>query len=58
MFTLNSISINSKEAKKLLKISDCELAHIRISGKLNFYKKGNSFLYALNSIEKYIKEKK
>jgi hypothetical protein len=51
-------SLNSKETKKLLKISDCELSHLRLSGKLNFHKKGNLFLYSLNSIEKYLEEKK
>ncbi len=54
----NNHSLTSKETKKLLKVSDCELSHIRLSGKLKFHKKGNSFMYALNSIEKYIGEKK
>lgn len=38
---------SSKEYKKILGISDCELMHMRVSGKLNFVKKGNTFLYEL-----------
>lgn len=42
----NSIKyLTSKEAKKELKVQDCDLAHIRNSGKLQFVKKGNSYLY-------------
>ena len=37
----------SKEAQRLLKISGCELMHLRVSGKLKFKKKGNAFLYLL-----------
>jgi hypothetical protein len=35
----------SKEVKLALKIQDCTLAHIRLAGKLNFTKNGNSYLY-------------
>lgn len=45
--------LTSKEAKKELKVQDCDLAHIRNSGKLQFTKKGNSYLYSKESIEKY-----
>ncbi len=45
--------LTTKEAKKALSISDCDLAHIRIAGKLVFIKKGNSFLYLQESIESY-----
>lgn len=45
--------LTSKEAKKELKVQDCELAHIRNSGNLQFTKKGNSYLYLKESIEKY-----
>ena len=45
--------LTSKEAKKELKVQDCELAHIRNSGDLQFTKKGNSFMYLKESIEKY-----
>ena len=45
--------LTSKEAKKELKVQDCDIAHIRNSGKLQFTKKGNSYLYLKESIEKY-----
>ena len=45
--------LTSKEAKEELKVQDCELAHIRNSGNLQFTKKGNSYLYLKESIEKY-----
>lgn len=41
----------SKEAKIFLKIQDCELAHIRNTGKIKFIKKGNAFLYDKESVE-------
>jgi hypothetical protein len=47
------IYLNSKEAKKELKVQDCDLAHIRISGKIQFIKMGNAFLYLKKSIEEY-----
>lgn len=37
--------LKSKDVKKELKISDCDLAHIRITGVLEFTKKGNAFMY-------------
>lgn len=50
----NSIKyLTSKEAMKELKVQDCYLAHIRNSGNLQFTKKGNSYLYLNESIEKY-----
>jgi hypothetical protein len=45
--------LTSQEAKKELKVQDCDLAHIRNSGKLQFTKKGNSYLYLKESIEEY-----
>jgi len=39
---------SSKDFKKLLQVSDCELMHMRVSGELNFVKKGNAFLYKLH----------
>ena len=37
--------LNSKEAKKIAKIQDCDLMHHREAGKIDFTKKGNAFLY-------------
>lgn len=44
--------LTSREAKAALKIQDCDLAHIRNAGKLEFNKKGNAYLYSKESIEK------
>ena len=38
---------SSKEIKAKLGITDCQLMHLRVSGKLKFKKQGNSFLYLL-----------
>ncbi|GAA0561048.1 hypothetical protein GCM10009098_31410 [Rheinheimera aquimaris] len=39
--------LTSKEAKKVLKVSDCYLMHMRLAGKLQFRKEGNRFFYLL-----------
>jgi hypothetical protein len=44
--------LNSKEAKLALKVQDCDLAHIRGSGKLKFVKKGNAFMYSKECVNK------
>ncbi len=41
----NSNFLSSKETKKELKISSCELMHLRESGKLKYIKKGNAYFY-------------
>lgn len=43
--------LSSKEVLKELKISSCELMHIRVSGKLKFRKKGNSYLYNTDDVK-------
>jgi hypothetical protein len=50
--------LNSKEAKAVLKVQDCDLAHIRNAGKLKFEKKGNAFMYSKESIEEFIAKHK
>ncbi len=42
--------LNSKEARKSLKISGCELMHLRENGKIEFIKKGNAYLYPRESL--------
>ncbi|QHI36737.1 hypothetical protein IMCC3317_21070 [Kordia antarctica] len=37
--------LSSKETMKKLKISSCELMHLRVEGKINFVKKGNAYFY-------------
>lgn len=55
----NSIQyLTSQEAKAELKVQDCDLAHIRNSGKLKFIKKGNAFLYLFDSIKDYQQNQK
>ena len=43
--------LTSTETKAILKISDCELMHMRTKGEIVFEKKGRSYLYELP--EKY-----
>lgn len=45
--------LTSKETKRELKIQDCDLAHIRLAGKLKYSKRGNSYLYHKDSIEQF-----
>jgi len=40
--------LSSKEIRKYLKISACDLMHLREAGKLKFVKKGNAYLYEKN----------
>ncbi|WP_408036240.1 hypothetical protein [Tenacibaculum aestuarii] len=42
--------ITSKEAIKLAKIKSCDLMHLRITGKLEYKKEGNSFFYTENDL--------
>lgn len=44
--------LKSREVEKELKISSCDLAHMRVAGKLRFAKQGNSFLYNINDVIK------
>ncbi len=37
--------LTSKDAKVLLKITDCELMHIRLRGEIKFKKVGNAYFY-------------
>jgi len=40
--------LSSKETQKSLKVSGCELMHLRVSGKLKFKKQGNAYYYLVN----------
>lgn len=42
---------------KELKVSSCELMHLRIEGKLQYIKKGNAYLYDKNDFKKLRKSK-
>ena len=50
--------LTSKQAKAELKVQDCDLAHIRNEGKLNFTKNGNAFMYSKESIDDFKKRNK
>jgi hypothetical protein len=54
----NTNWLKSKDVKKELKISDCDLAHIRIAGILGFIKKGNAFIYNSEDVLLYKLKKK
>jgi hypothetical protein len=45
--------LTAKEVKTPLKISDCELMHLRLEGKIEFKKEGRSFLYTINNLTRY-----
>ena len=45
MQKVGSKYLGSKEIKKKLKITSCELMHLREGGKLKFIKKGNAYFY-------------
>ena len=40
--------VRSDEVRKRLKLSTCDLAHMREAGKIEFKKVGNAFLYRLS----------
>ena len=44
--------LKSKDVERELKISSCDLMHLRIEGSLSFIKNGNSFLYSNIDVEK------
>ncbi|WP_169338558.1 hypothetical protein [Rheinheimera baltica] len=39
--------LTSNEAKKVLKVSSCELMHLRVVGKLPYKKQGNAYFYQI-----------
>jgi hypothetical protein len=43
----NPLYFSSTETKKLLKITDSELMHLRTTGKLQYQRSGNAYLYSL-----------
>lgn len=43
--------VDSKRARKELRVSSCDLSHIREAMKLRYQKKGNAYLYLKEDIE-------
>lgn len=41
----NRVWLRSEEVRRLLRISTCQLAHLRQEGKLEYTKVGNAYLY-------------
>jgi len=50
--------LTSKKAMKKLKISSCDLMHLREEGKLRAVKKGNAYLYSEGDVKKELSKKK
>lgn len=48
----NSEWFSSSEAREKLRISSCELMHLREAGQLRFKKQGNAFLYSSQDVER------
>ncbi|MGZ9899859.1 hypothetical protein [Shewanella gaetbuli] len=42
---------NSKDTMKMLKVTSCELMHLRVTNKIQFYKRGNAYFYQVNSLQ-------
>lgn len=47
--------LTSEQVRKRLKISTCDLAHLRQAGRLRFRKKGNAYLYCPDDCAKFNK---
>lgn len=45
--------LTSDKARKRLRISTCDLAHLRQAGQLRFRKEGNAYLYSPDDCEKF-----
>jgi hypothetical protein len=45
--TLPLDKLNSADIKAILKVTDCELMHLRLQGKLEFEKRGRAFFYSV-----------
>jgi len=43
--------LSSKETMKELKVSSCDLMHLREAGKLKYVKKGNAYFYKKNKVQ-------
>lgn len=49
--------LNSAKTCKELRVSSCELSHLREAGELPYQKIGNAFLYAYDGVQKFKKKK-
>ena len=46
--------MSTRDVKAFLRIGDCEVMHLRESGKVCFLKKGNAFWYLRTDVEKLV----
>ena len=46
--------LRSDDARKVLQVSTCDLAHLRQGGKITFRKAGNAYLYSARDCEKFV----
>jgi len=42
---------SSKDTMKKLKVTSCELMHLRVAKKIQFVKRGNAYFYQVNSLK-------
>ena len=38
--------LDSKAARRILRVSTCELSHLREAGRIQFQKRGNAYIYS------------
>lgn len=43
---------SSKDTMKKLKVTSCELMHLRVANKIQFLKRGNAYFYQVSSLKK------
>ncbi len=47
--------LRSDEARKVLRVSTCDLSHLRQGGKIAFRKAGNACLYSARDCEQFVR---
>jgi hypothetical protein len=47
----------TKEVKSTLKVQDCDVMHLRQTGKIQSTKKGNAFWYLRDDVERLARDK-
>ena len=48
--------LSSGQTRELLRISSCELMHLRETGKLRSQKQGNAYFYSLQDIKRHLND--
>ncbi len=47
--------MRSDQARKVLRVSTCDLSHLRQGGKIAFRKAGNAYLYSARDCEQFVR---